>query len=533
MKKGRSPGPDGAPIEFFVILWETTGKLITEVISEGASRGWFPGWFNKGDVVLLPKGGDTRQLSNKRPITLLNTVYKIYTKALQRRVVPVLESVIRWNQSASVPGRNILTSVLTCNEAVHEAKKSGKDYILLQLDFKKAFDSVCWRFIMEALEPFGFGVQFLKYIKAILGTASSSIIVNGIRSKPVKVSRSVRQGCPLSPLLFILVTQTLTAAMEFEVHKGEIQGIYLQRANMHYSLGFYADDSHVIIRAEREGALKTKALLDMYANATGLMIQWEKLTARWIGPRENNLPQWIEDLTWSWKARGETTKLLGFHFGEGVAAAEMLRKCDKKIQSICNSPMYSNLSICGRVTVANTSLLGTKQGGLGLLSLTKQYVAFAARTIRWAYQTGDHPLQKIIRAHIEEESSAAFGVPGVQWLVTPAKCRTEGKSAILNNIFRSWEVLKLKLLNRKLHTKEDWQQIPLWGTAQEAVDGQIRKVDSRARRVLWEEGYKKLGDLTDESGQNMADWEQRRYRGSEQKQVEFAYSKLLRQITHI
>ncbi|KAL3692027.1 hypothetical protein R1sor_005678 [Riccia sorocarpa] len=131
MKGGKSPGPDGTPVEFYVIMWSTVGTLVSETIKQGTDEGWLPVWFNRGDVVLLPKEGDKRLLANKRPITLLNTVYKIYTKALQRRMTPIMQRLISWNQSAFIPGRNIHTSVLTCNEAIHEVKKSERDYLML------------------------------------------------------------------------------------------------------------------------------------------------------------------------------------------------------------------------------------------------------------------------------------------------------------------------------------------------------------------------------------------------------------------
>ncbi|KAL3684415.1 hypothetical protein R1sor_002437 [Riccia sorocarpa] len=358
MKRGKSPGPDGATVEVFAEIWEVAGALINQVITRGANQVRFPAWFTQGDVVLLPKQGDPKLLGNKRPITLLKTVYKIYTKVLQRRLVPVLQRIVGWNQSAFLADRNIHTSILTCNEAIHTARRSGLDYLLLQLDFQKAFDSVNWNFLIRTLEKLNFGSRFCGYIKAILDTAASSIIVNGRRSNPVKVTRSVRQGCPLSPLLFILVTQALTDAVNTEVRRGTVQGIYLQLANMHYCLGLYADDSHAIFRAMEGGATCMRNLLNRYANATGLKIQWEKSTVSWIGPSKSNKPEWINDLTWRWTEAGEETKLLGFTFDEEIKAEAMVLKCERRIEEICNSPLYQGLSICGRTTVANATLLG-------------------------------------------------------------------------------------------------------------------------------------------------------------------------------
>ncbi|KAL3684303.1 hypothetical protein R1sor_002325 [Riccia sorocarpa] len=546
MKNGKSPGPDGTPVEFFAALWETAGSLVAQVVARGADKGFFPDWFNRGDIVLLPKEGDARLLSNKRPITLLNTLYKMYTKVLQTRIVPVLQKIIHWNQSAFLPGRNIHTSVLICNEAIHTAKETGADFIVLQLDFKKAFDSVNWRFLEETLKVFNFGDRFQGYIKAILHNAASSVIVNGKRSMPVRITRSVRQGCPLSPLLFILATQTLTTTMEHEVNSGRIQGVFLQRANVHYSLGLYADDSHVIFRAHEEGARCMKNLLDSFGNASGLQIQWNKSAARWIGAAQNNRPSWAAELDWAWKGAGEATKLLGFSFEEGIKPEEMLSKCKRKINEVCSNAMYGSLSIYGRITVANAVLLGvfwyliplwageieelqkmekqivsfvwsgasletrnraatkiivqkTKVGGLGLISLSKQHMAFTARTIRWAYQPGEHPIQKMIRRHIEEENMEAYG-------------------------------LKKIITHGTLHTKKDWEEIPIWGSDREAVDGKIRKANSQARKLLWEDGYERLGDLTTADGQVWASWEERKIRGNQQATVQTAFRRLTENI---
>ncbi|KAL3691433.1 hypothetical protein R1sor_005084 [Riccia sorocarpa] len=405
-----------------------------------------------------------------------------------------------------------------------------RDFILLQLDFRKAFDSVNWRFLQESLRVFNFGPNFQRFIKAILDNAASTILVNGRRSRPVKVMRSVRQGCPLSPLLFILVTQTLTEVINKEVEAGRINGIYLQKANVHYCLGLYADDSHAIFEATKDCVVNIKGTLDTFANASGLQIQWQKSAARWIGPRADSLPDWVDELEWSWKHRGENTKLLGFTFEEGINAGEMLRRCKLKVNEICSNPAFAKLSIYGRVTVANASLLGAfwyivplwagelcelekiekqvvnfvwsgasletrnriatkvviqkvKEGGLGLLSLTKQYTAFTARTIRWAYQAGEHPLQLTIRRMVEEENIKAFGVPGAQWLYTPAR-------------------------------------------SQGSTDGVVRKVNSLALRRLWEEGYRTVGDLTKADSEQLACWDHRKIKGAEQKTVQRAFQKL-------
>ncbi|KAL3695540.1 hypothetical protein R1sor_009616 [Riccia sorocarpa] len=370
-----------------------------------------------------------------------------------------------------------------------------------------------WKPISQA---YNFGVGFQNCIKAILSSAASSIILNGRRTKAVKMTRSVRQGCPLSPLLFILATQTLTEAMENEVESGRIQGIYLQKANLHYCLGLYADDSHVIIRATREGAMNTKRLLDTFGKATGLQIQWNKSAARWISTEEGERPQWAEDLGWCWKDKTETTQLLGFPFEEGINREELYQKCQRRISEASESALVASKVVLQR----------TKDGGLGLVSLTQQYLAFVARTMRWAFQRGKHPLKSIIQGAVEDENMEAFGVPGVQWMQTHVSSKRLGKSDALKNIFATWTKLKKYVKGRTWHTVQDWEVRPLWGTAEASKDGKVRKAHSRARRLLWEVGYRRLGDLTTTDGKTLAQWEQRKIQGAEQGTVKLAFSKL-------
>lgn len=94
MKRHKCPGPHGAPVELFQTMWATAGPLILIVLNEGITAGTFHEFFSQGLIVLLPKKGDQRLLQNKRPIMLLNAVYKIGAKVMQRRLTPILQKTI-------------------------------------------------------------------------------------------------------------------------------------------------------------------------------------------------------------------------------------------------------------------------------------------------------------------------------------------------------------------------------------------------------------------------------------------------------
>ncbi|KAL3686499.1 hypothetical protein R1sor_009073 [Riccia sorocarpa] len=155
--KNKCPGPDGMPVEFFIVMWDTVSPLLMEATAEGLMQGRLLPFFNRGMITLLQKDGDSTLLTNKRPITLLNAVYKVWAKALQLRLSPVLQRLVTWEQNAFLPGRNLHSTVFLCNEAVHEAKALQQDAVLLKIDFKKAFDTLRWQFIYDVMEKMQFG----------------------------------------------------------------------------------------------------------------------------------------------------------------------------------------------------------------------------------------------------------------------------------------------------------------------------------------------------------------------------------------
>lgn len=165
---------------------------------EGIRSGQLRPIILQGNIVLIPKKGNPLLLSNKRPLTLLNTVYKIWAKAYQLKLTPILNRFISANQSAFLPGRSIHHSILLTNEILHRAGLSEEDVIFLELDVCKAFDKLERDFLLALLQHLGFGPQFIGFILAIIAVANSSVVVNGQQSKPFKISRSVRQGCPLT-----------------------------------------------------------------------------------------------------------------------------------------------------------------------------------------------------------------------------------------------------------------------------------------------------------------------------------------------
>lgn len=444
MANSKCPGPDGVPVEFYKALWQTVGPLVLTCITEGIPEEHFPENFTRGAIVLLKKKADQRQLTNKRPITLLNTVYKIGAKAIQRRISPILQRIISPQQSAFLPGRDIHHTLLLMGEMLHQVKISGMDHILLKLDVCKAFDSLGWPFILATIERAGLNGILSGFLKASFSTASSHIIFNGRPTTSFRLARSVRQGCPISPLVFILAFDNLSLMFTEAVTQQTLVGVSFPHLGTSNLLTMFADDTLLVIRAEMRYVRKVKEILDIFGDASGLLCVWEKTKAAYIpgGPP----PMISRPLPWSWEVDANATKLLGFPTASSFSSTQMEEQIQTKISTSITKLQARHLSLDGRVTAANCLILGSiwyiltlwagdlafltklqkhieafvwagkarvnrntttqckAKGGLGLMLISEQYQALARNLLVWALGPGDHPLRLLLFAHLRELS---------------------------------------------------------------------------------------------------------------------------------
>jgi hypothetical protein len=179
MQIGKSPGPDGIVIEFYRCFWDLIGEEYLQIILESTRSGRLPIGVTQGMITLLHKGGPRQALTNWRPITLLNLGYKIYAKALQMRLQPVLMDIISPNQSAFLPMQFILDNLLLTQETLAWVEYSGQPLIFLKLDFSKAYDMVNWTFMFQAMLAIGLPEEFNSMVKLLFQDATAIVKING------------------------------------------------------------------------------------------------------------------------------------------------------------------------------------------------------------------------------------------------------------------------------------------------------------------------------------------------------------------
>ena len=139
------------------------------------------------------KDKDRKLIRNWRPISLLNLEVKIGSKAIAKRIVEVLPSIIHYDQNAFVKGRTIFFfAVRTISDVLDFTKARGYKGIMTAIDFEKAFDSVNWNFLLKSMESFGFGESFMAWIKTFYKNVSSSATNNGFLTPSFNLKRGVR-----------------------------------------------------------------------------------------------------------------------------------------------------------------------------------------------------------------------------------------------------------------------------------------------------------------------------------------------------
>jgi hypothetical protein len=279
----KAAGPDELPAELYKSFEELVVHDFHKTILEAHSSGALPPTMREGDIILLYKKGDSRDPRNYRPITLLQVDYKIMAKILVARMKNVINNFISKEQLGFVPKRLI-------GEATHLLKlvqayldEEGRDGLLLALDWEKAFDRVSWDYYHLALEALQFGRSFRGWAKLLSNPdalPTRRIKATGGRSNPFTIKCGVPQGCPMSPLAFLVRAEALTRLTQ---NDDSIKGIEIHGANIKISQ--FADDTQLFAESY-EGFNKALKWVEIYEQATGskvnarkyVGIQWETQT---------------------------------------------------------------------------------------------------------------------------------------------------------------------------------------------------------------------------------------------------------------
>ena len=191
-------------------------------------------------------------MSQLRPISLCNVLYKIIAKVLTMRLRRVIMAVINPNQSTIVQGRQIHDNILVVHEILHSLKQ-GVDGVegsmAIKLDMAKTYDRVEWPFLLEVMLKLAFHPKFCDWIRECISTVSYSVLMNGVPSGYILPTRGLRQGDLMSPFLFLLCAEALSSYICKHELDGLIHGMRVSVEAEPISHLFFADDSVIFYQA--------------------------------------------------------------------------------------------------------------------------------------------------------------------------------------------------------------------------------------------------------------------------------------------
>ena len=202
--KGKSPGLDGLPYEFYLTFWDAVADALAAAVNEAYTTDdaapAYDAAFTEGIITLIYKGRPSAPLpedavSSYRPITLLNADYKVAAKAVTRRLSRVLGHVVDDTQTAFVPGRWIGDNIL-CHLDVFDAVASPDSACILFLDFEKAYDRVCRGWLAACMERMGVGPHARRWVRLLLEGTTATVAVAGAASRRFAVRAGAAQGSP-------------------------------------------------------------------------------------------------------------------------------------------------------------------------------------------------------------------------------------------------------------------------------------------------------------------------------------------------
>ncbi|CAL1353631.1 unnamed protein product [Linum trigynum] len=277
--KGQAPGSDGLTGGFFQSYWDIVGESVCRAALSFFRTGRLLQNFNHTIITLIPKVVNADLMRQMRPISLCQVFYKIISKVLTSRLAVILPSVISDTQNGFIKGRDISDNILIAQEVMQylKTKSQGRDrWMALKLDMEKAYDRVEWGFLFAVMEALGFNDHWMKWIKACVTTVSFTVLLNGNEHGYFRPQRGLRQGDPLSPLLFAIYTEAFSAMLTNAMESQHLHGLKIHRLAPTLSHLFFADDTYLFLRATSSECHNLLQLLHLYEEVSGQRVNLQK-----------------------------------------------------------------------------------------------------------------------------------------------------------------------------------------------------------------------------------------------------------------
>lgn len=329
-------------------------------------------------------------MTDFRPISLCNVIYKLCSKVITNRLKSVIPAMISPIQLAFVPNRLISDNVLLAFELNHFIKskpKSKEDFMTLKLDVSKAYDRVEWAFLRLMLLRLGLVEYFVDLIMSCVSSVTYSFLLNGSQFGFLQPSRGLRQGDPLYPYLFICVVEAFIVLISQAEWNGQIRGVQVARQAPIITSLCFADYTLLFCRARMAEATSLKEVLDKYAAVSGQFINYDKSSMTFSRGINPELRHQIKT-TLGVAQVSKHDKYLGMPATMGKSKKEIFEVLKERIWNKINGWGEKILSRAGREIMIKAVLQAIPSYLMGCFLLLKNIISTLECAIRSFWWSG-------------------------------------------------------------------------------------------------------------------------------------------------
>ena len=337
-----APGPDGIPFLIYRALRHLFTPILSQVMAALASGVKPPKGFNKARLFLIPKN-ESMLIEKTRPISVTNCDNRIIASAVAEAIGPACDAIIHRSQKGFIPGRNGDTHIVDLNRDYYKARVKRIQHYILFMDTEKAFDSVHHSFIFAVLKKAGFPSWVSRTLGGLMDSVTVLPVLGAGCTLEIAIERGVKQGCPLSPLLFALCYDPLLEALD--------------RIDNIRNCAF-ADDL-AISSPHLRSILKVMKEVDRFASHSGLRVNTDKTKVLRAIPTSPADARTLASAGWKDTTFSDRETYLGVLMGNNVTTIDVFDKAyDKYIERLkVFYPALRRLSIDKRILTVNVFLV--------------------------------------------------------------------------------------------------------------------------------------------------------------------------------